>query len=127
MTISGGHCHFFCHEANTTEELRGAVAEQAQTGADFIKIFVTGGNLTPTTNPFAAQYTADQIRQVVEAAHDAGLAVAAHAHAPEGIANAIAAGVDTIEHCLFETKERVAYDPMLVAEIVNVESSCARQ
>jgi imidazolonepropionase-like amidohydrolase len=117
LTISGGHCYFFCHEANTTEELRGAVAEQAQTGADFIKIFVTGGNLTPTTNPFAAQYSADQIRQVVEAAHDAGLAVAAHAHAPEGIANAIVAGVDTIEHCLFETEERVAYDPMLVEEI----------
>jgi imidazolonepropionase-like amidohydrolase len=117
LTISGGHCHFFCHEANTTEELRGAVAEQVQVGADLIKIFVTGGNLTPATNPFAAQYSAEQIRAVVETAHDAGLAVAAHAHAPEGIANAIAAGVDTIEHCLFETETRVAYDPTLVEEI----------
>jgi imidazolonepropionase-like amidohydrolase len=117
MTISGGHCHFFCHEVDTSAGLRAAVAEQAQVGADFIKIFATGGNLTPTTDPFAAQYSAEQIRAAVEAAHDAGLAVAAHAHAPEGIANAIAAGVDTIEHCNFETEERVAYDPTLVDEI----------
>jgi imidazolonepropionase-like amidohydrolase len=119
LTTSGGHCHFICHQVDTTAELRSAVTEQAQAGADFIKIFVTGGNLTPATNPFAAQYGADQIRVVVETAHDAGLAVAAHAHAPEGIANAIAAGVDTIEHCNFETEERVAYDATLVEKIAS--------
>lgn len=119
LTISGGHCYFFCHEVNTTEELRAAVDEQAQAGADFVKVFATGGNLTPATNPFAAQYGADQLRAVVDAAHAAGLAVAAHAHAPEGIANSIAAGVDTIEHCNFETEERVAYDPRLVEEIAS--------
>jgi imidazolonepropionase-like amidohydrolase len=117
LTSSGGHCHFFCHEVDTSADLRAAVAEQAQSGADFIKIFATGGNLTPATNPFAAQYSAQQIRAVVEAARDAGLAVAAHAHAPEGIANAVAGGVDTIEHCNFETEARVAYDPTLVEEI----------
>jgi imidazolonepropionase-like amidohydrolase len=117
LTTSGGHCHFFCHQVDTTEELRAAVAEQAQAGADFIKIFATGGNITPGTNPFAAQYGADQLRAVVETAHDAGLAVAAHAHAPEGIANAIAAGVDTIEHCFFETEAGVAYDARLVDQI----------
>jgi imidazolonepropionase-like amidohydrolase len=117
LTVPGGHCHFFCHQVETTAQLRGAVADQVGAGADFIKIFATGGNLTPATDPFAPQYTSDQIRAVVEAAHDSGLAVAAHAHAPEGIANAIAAGVDTIEHCYFETQERVAYDPGLVEKI----------
>jgi imidazolonepropionase-like amidohydrolase len=119
LTTSGGHCHFFCHEVDTTEELRAAVAEQAHAGADFIKVFATGGNLTPGTNPFAAQYRAEQLGVVVDTAHDAGLAVAAHAHAPEGIANAIAAGVDTIEHCNFETAERVAYDTERVDQIAD--------
>jgi imidazolonepropionase-like amidohydrolase len=119
LTSSGGHCHFFCHEVETTEELRAAIAEQARAGADFIKVFATGGNLTPGTNPFAAQYRAEQLHVVVETAHDAGLAVAAHAHAPEGIANAIAAGVDTIEHCNFETAEGVAYDAGLVDRIAD--------
>jgi imidazolonepropionase-like amidohydrolase len=117
LTISGGHCYFFCHQVDTTAELRAAVAEQVRAGADFIKVFATGGGLTPMTNPFAAQYAADQLGAVVETAHGAGLAVAAHAHAPEGIANAIAAGVDTIEHCFFQTEERVAYDPTLVEEM----------
>jgi imidazolonepropionase-like amidohydrolase len=120
LTTSGGHCHFFCHQVDTTAELREAVTEQARAGADFIKIFATGGNLTPATNPFAAQYGADQIRAVVETAHAAGLSVAAHAHAPEGIANAIAARVDTIEHCNFETEERIAYDQALVEEIAKL-------
>jgi imidazolonepropionase-like amidohydrolase len=119
LTISGGHCHFFCHEVDTISELRAAVTEQKQAGADFVKVFATGGNLTPATNPFAAQYGVEQIREVVETAHDAGLAVAAHAIAPEGIANSIAAGVDTIEHCNFETEDRVAYDPTLVEQIAS--------
>jgi imidazolonepropionase-like amidohydrolase len=57
-------------------------------------------------------------RPVVISSPDAR--VAAHAHAPEGIANAVAAGVDTIEHCTFETEERVAYDPTLVEKIARL-------
>ena len=119
LTSTGGHCHFFCHEVDTTAQLQAAVTQQVEAGADFVKIFATGGNLTPDTNPFAAQFSADQIRAVVEVAHDAGLTVAAHAHAPEGIANAITARVDTIEHCNFETEDRVAYDAALVDGIVS--------
>ncbi len=38
------------------------------------------------------------MRAVVEAAHDAGRSVAAHASTPEGMRRAALAGVDTIEH-----------------------------
>jgi imidazolonepropionase-like amidohydrolase len=104
-------------EIDTAEGLRRAVGDQAQAGSDFIKVFVTGGNLTPGTDPFALQYTPDQLRAAVQAAHDVGLRVAAHAHAPEGIAAAVDARVDTIEHCLFETRDGVAYDPAMVERI----------
>jgi len=119
LTTHGGHCHFFSIEVDTAEELRQAVADQTRAGADFIKVFATGGNLTPGTNPFAPQYSTEQLRAVVEAAHGAGLRVAAHAHAPEGIANAVAAGVDSIEHCFFETSDGIAYDARVVDEIAN--------
>jgi imidazolonepropionase-like amidohydrolase len=117
LTTTGGHCHFFSIEVDTIAGLRAAVAAQAQAGADFIKVFVTGGHLTAGTDPFSPQYDTHQLRAVVGAAHDAGLRVAAHAHAPEGIANAVAAGVDTIEHCFFHTADGVAYDERTVDQI----------
>jgi imidazolonepropionase-like amidohydrolase len=93
------------------------VTSQARAGADLIKVFVTGGNLTPNTDPFALQYSAERLTVAVNAAHEHGLRVAAHAHAPAGIRVAVEAGVDTIEHCLFETPAGVAYDEAVVDRI----------
>ena len=42
--------------------------------------------------------TVDEIHVIVEEAHKQGLKVAAHATTPEGIKNAVTAGVDSIEH-----------------------------
>jgi imidazolonepropionase-like amidohydrolase len=44
------------------------------------------------------QFSVTGLRGVVEHAHDAGLPVTAHAHPLAGIRNALAAGVDGIEH-----------------------------
>ena len=46
-----------------------------------------------------SQFTVDELRAVVEEAHRLGLRVAAHAHGTAGITEAVAAGVDTVEHC----------------------------
>src|SRR5207237_10763080 len=88
-----------------------AVRSQSSAGADLANIFATGGNLTPRTNPFAPQCTAEELRACADEATRVGLPIAAHAHAPEGIRRAVAAGVSTIEHCLFEASAGVEYDP----------------
>lgn len=111
LTVTGGHCHWFSHQCDTPAEIRRAVRRQASAGADLVKIFATGGNLTPRTNPFAPQFTSEELRACVEEATRLGLPVAAHAHAPEGIRRAVAAGASTIEHCFFETAAGVEYDP----------------
>lgn len=111
ITVTGGHCHWFSHQCDTAAEIRRAVRLQVSAGADLIKIFATGGNLTPRTSPFEPQYTADELRACVEEAKRLGVPVAAHAHAPEGIRRAVAAGVSTVEHCFFETATGVDYDP----------------
>lgn len=110
ITSPGGHCHWFSHECGTTDEIVSAVRTQSSLGADLIKIFATGGNLTPNTDPFAPQYEEHELAACVREARAAGLPVAAHAHAPEGIRRAAAAGVSTIEHCFFETPDGVAFD-----------------
>ena len=55
-----------------------------------------------------AQMTSEEIKAVVETAHEYGLKVAVHAHGTEGMKRAILAGVDSIEHGTFMTDEIVA-------------------
>ena len=102
ITNTGGHCWYMGGEADTEAEIRHVARENLRAGADLLKIMATGGNLTPVgVPPWQAQFTADQIRVAVAEAAMRGKSVAAHAHGAAGIANAIAAGVATIEHCSF--------------------------
>lgn len=71
------------------EEARRAVREQIGYGADLIKVYADWKSPT---------LTVDEMRVIVEEAHKAGLRVAAHATTPEGIRNAVVAGVDSVEH-----------------------------
>jgi imidazolonepropionase-like amidohydrolase len=71
------------------EEARRAVREQIGHGADLIKVYADWRRPT---------LTVEEIGVVVEEAHKQGLKVAAHATTPEGIKNAVASGVDSIEH-----------------------------
>ena len=71
------------------EDARRAAREQIGHGANLIKIYADWDSAT---------LTVDEIHVVVEEAHKQGLKVAAHATTPEGIKNAITAGVDSIEH-----------------------------
>lgn len=117
ITSNGGHCYFFGVEAEGEDALRAAVRRQHDAGADCIKVFATGGNLTPGTDPFAPQYSEAELRAVVDEARGFGLQVSSHAHAPEGIKRSVAARVNTIEHCMFETADGIEFDERVVAEM----------
>jgi imidazolonepropionase-like amidohydrolase len=71
------------------EEARRAVREQVGHGADLIKVYADWRYPTLTVS---------ELQVIVEEAHKAGRKVAAHATTPEGIRNAVTAGVDSIEH-----------------------------
>jgi imidazolonepropionase-like amidohydrolase len=86
-------------QADGVREVVKAVREQIAAGADVIKIMATGAVLAPGhERPNSAQFTREELNAVVETAHAVGLRVAAHAHGVVGIARAVEAGVDTIEH-----------------------------
>ena len=86
-------------QADGPREVIKAVREQAAAGADVIKIMASGAVLAPGhERPTSAQFTPGELSAAVETAHAMGLRVAAHAHGIEGIARAVEAGVDTIEH-----------------------------
>src|SRR5579864_1835921 len=71
------------------EDARRAVREQIGHGADLIKVYADWSHPT---------LTVEEISVIVEEAHKQKLKVAAHATTPEGIKNAVTAGVDSIEH-----------------------------
>jgi len=118
LTPSGGHCWFLGGEADGVEALVDAVNERAARGVDWIKVMATGGFTTTGTDPWQPQYNGDELAAVVGAAHRAGLPVTAHAHATAGIAAALAAGVDGIEHCTFLSEGGVAASPEIIEAIV---------
>lgn len=117
ITSNGGHCYFFGVEAEGVDAVRAAVRRQHEAGADVVKIFATGGNLTPGTDPFSPQYTSEELLACVDEARSRGLPVSAHAHATEGIRRSVAAGVNTVEHCLFETPGGLDFDERVAVEM----------
>lgn len=80
------------------DECRKAVRLQIGRGADVIKIATTGGVNSRIGAGLGKQMFDDEARAVVETAHLYGKKVAVHAHGADGIAVALRAGADSIEH-----------------------------
>ena len=108
ITSPHGHCHYLGGAAAPTiEGVRAAVREHAARAVDVIKIMASGGNLTPGSRQDLAQFPPEVLRAAVDEAHRLGLPVTAHAHAVAAIADAVAAGVDGLEHVSFWTEDGV--------------------
>ena len=95
-------------EANSPWEVRQKVRLLYHSGADHIKLLTTGAVLTHDSNMNTLEFTPEEITAAVEEARNFGLRVEAHAHAAEGIKNAIRAGVASVEHATLIDDEGIA-------------------
>ncbi len=84
--------------ADGPDECARAVREQLRLGARVIKVCASGGVLSELDHPIHQQFTAAELRTIVEVAGLAERVVAAHCHGKPGIMAALEAGVATIEH-----------------------------
>ena len=84
--------------ADGVDEVRRAVRQELQMGADQIKIMASGGVSSPTDPIGALGYSEDEIRAIVAEARARGTYVMAHAYTPDSIQRAVRFGVRTIEH-----------------------------
>ncbi|HTS34149.1 MAG TPA: amidohydrolase family protein [Candidatus Solibacter sp.] len=94
--------------ADSPWEVRKVVRQLAHDGADHIKILSSGAVLTHNSNPNSREFTPEELQAAVDEAKSFGLRVAAHAHSPEGIKNAIRAGVASVEHATLIDDEGIA-------------------
>ena len=105
--------------------MRQRIREIVSQGADLIKILATGAVLTHRSNPGAEEFTPEELSAAVDEARKHGLRVAAHAHGPAGIKNAVRAGAASIDHGTLIDDEGIALmrerGTYLVADIYNDE------
>lgn len=80
------------------DELRRAVREELRQGAHQIKLFVSGGVLSPTDPLRMRQFSDEEVRVAVEEAASRERYVMAHCHTDSGSARCAALGVRSIEH-----------------------------
>ena len=92
---------------NGPDEARKVVRLHYKEGADLIKAMPSGGVMDLGTNGSGPQMTEEEIRAIVETAHDYGMKVAVHAHGAEAIRRSVVAGVDSVEHGTFMDDEDI--------------------
>jgi len=99
---------FHYGEANSPWEVRQKIRRLVHDGVDHIKVLSSGAVLTHGSNPKSQEFTPEELQAAVDEASHFGLRVAAHAHSPDGIKNAIRAGVASVEHATMIDDEGIA-------------------
>ena len=128
VTLTGGHFYWCNQEADGVEGVRAAVRELVKDGADHIKIMASGGGTAITDNRLPS-YTVEELRAIVDEAHNMGKLTTAHCLATQSLTNALDAGIDMIEHAGFiepdgsyklhpEIAERIAEQGVYVSPTV---------
>ncbi len=116
ITGGGGDVNYFSPEqtviadglvADGPEEIRKAIRQEIKYGSDWIKLLVTGAYQSVGDDPRNIAFSPEELRAAVEEASRHSVPVAAHAHATDGIKQAVAAGVRSIEHGTFIDDEGI--------------------
>ncbi|MGL4174172.1 MAG: amidohydrolase family protein [Actinomycetota bacterium] len=118
ITTPGGHCHALGGVVSDTTSIQEAIKERQEHNVQVVKIVVSGGAMTAHSDLLQLQFTLDEIRTLVDIAHDQGLAVTAHAHSVPSVEASIEAGVDAVEHCTCLTEQGIHSPTQLVDKLV---------
>jgi imidazolonepropionase-like amidohydrolase len=116
ITGGGGDVNYFSPEQNVIadglvadgpEEIRKAIREEIKYGSDWIKLLVTGAYQSVGDDPRNVAFSPEELEAAVSEADRHNVPVAAHAHAADGIRQAVAVGVRSIEHGTFIDDEGI--------------------
>jgi imidazolonepropionase-like amidohydrolase len=102
-------------EVSGADAIAAAIDERVERGVDIVKVMASGGMGTLGTDVMGTQFSTEEMRFLVDRAHEAGLPVTAHAHSLSAVEQAIEVGVDGIEHCSCLTPS----GPMVTDELLD--------
>lgn len=104
-------------EVDDDSDIEALVAERAQKGVDWIKIFE--GHINKMNYPEAKPILSEAcLARIVAAAHSHGLPAMCHVDGPKEFRMAVEAGVDTVEHMLADGSDELNGYPDDLAELV---------
>jgi imidazolonepropionase-like amidohydrolase len=83
---------------DSPDEMRRAARDMLRMGAHGIKLMAGGGCMSPTDEIEHTQFTVEEMAAACYEARAVGKIALAHVYTPEGIINAVRAGVRSIEH-----------------------------
>jgi imidazolonepropionase-like amidohydrolase len=108
MSQTGGHgdprppessaCVHDAHIVDGVDDLRRASRDRFRQGAHAIKIMTSGGVISPADPIAIPQYSAEEIRAVVDEARRRHSYVIAHSYSAEAVQHSVINGVRSIEH-----------------------------
>jgi len=98
ITTTAGHCHWLGGAADTTDEVIRLARQLAQDGVDFVKVMLTGGNITAGSNPRQLQYPESTIAALGAECQRLGKPLVVHAHSEKAVALAAISGATVIAH-----------------------------
>ena len=93
---------------DTPDDMRRAAREMLRMGAHGIKLMAGGGCMSPTDQIEHTQFTVEEMAAAAYEARAVGKLCLAHVYTPQGIMNAVTAGVRSIEHGNFLDEESAA-------------------
>lgn len=108
ITTTAGHCAWLGACADSLDEVIREARRQVASGADFLKVMLTGGNLTPGSNPSMLQYPPEVVLALAAESRRLGKVLVAHAHSEEAVALAARAGIDVISHATCRSSDGIA-------------------
>lgn len=91
----------------TERDIGARVEEVIAGGADFIKLFVTGSGRRPRAAARLRRMSTQQIKTAAAVSQAAGIPVVAHCHGGPALVDCLTAGVESIEHGLYLTRDEV--------------------
>lgn len=98
ITTSAGHCYWLGGVADSREEVVQLLRSHVTHGVDFIKVMLTGGNLTVESSPSRLQYSSAVLAVIAAECDRLGKALVVHAHSLEAVEAAASVGARVIVH-----------------------------
>lgn len=98
ITTTAGHCHWLGGHADSHDDVIRAARLRVTEGSDFVKLMLTGGNMTAGSNPNALQYSPETVLAAASDMARLGKPLVVHAHSLDGVVVGARAGARVIAH-----------------------------